>query len=450
MALEGDLSLFSLSDVLQVVAQQRKTGILTVQGKSDILAVSFLDGQIVAADALNQSFEGLLGEVLAQRGSVDEGRFAVLADRQRSSGERLVDFLVASGAVRRDELLESLRDLTYRLLLEVLRWREGQFKFYGGEEVAFEEGIRPLRVGDVLMRALGDLSTEPGRVVAMPHGYETYARVAGGREVREIPEGFDERTPLDPSIAWLTTEEKTVFDRVDGKTTADRLARRTGIDETRAFFALHRLLQAGLIEALPEGAVPVEPQVRPPAPAPPAPRVEAPRVEALRVERAALVDVQPLEEESPARASWRRRLSSAVPALVAVWILGVGIASPAATLFPSVGEQADRESYERLLRLSRFDLIDRALRTYHLLDGRYPPSLDELIRLRALPPRARYDTSGSALVFRSEPEEYRLLAAEGGAAATDVREGVFGDFLLDRSMFADLEDQGGVPIILID
>ena len=70
MALEGDLRLFRLPDILQVISQQQKTGILTVQGDQDILAVSFLRGDIVAADALNQNFETGLGEVLASQGLV--------------------------------------------------------------------------------------------------------------------------------------------------------------------------------------------------------------------------------------------------------------------------------------------------------------------------------------------------------------------------------------------
>ncbi|MCM2270257.1 MAG: DUF4388 domain-containing protein, partial [Thermoanaerobaculia bacterium] len=254
MALEGDLALFGLSDVLQVVAQQRKTGILTVQGRADILAVSFHRGEIVAADALNQSFEGLLGEVLAGRGAVSPDRFAVLAERQRASGDRLIDFLVKQGIVGREDLLDALRELTYRLLADVLRWREGQFKFYGGEEVAFEEGIHPLRVDEVLMRALRDGGGDANRGAAEPHGYLAYARVETGREVRQIPDGFDETTPLDPAVAWLTPEEAKLLQRLDGRTPAELLAHELGFGETKTYYSLHRLLQAGLARPAGEGA----------------------------------------------------------------------------------------------------------------------------------------------------------------------------------------------------
>ena len=442
MALEGDLSLFRLPDILQVVAHQQKTGILTVQGKSDILAVSFLGGEIVAADALNQSFEELLGGVLARRGSVSTARFAELADGQRRSTERLVDYLVERGAVGRDELLESLRELTYQLLLEMLRWREGQFKFYGGEEVAYEEGIKPLRVDEVVMRSLSDLAGEPGRAGWVPRGYLPYARTRDSREVREIPSGFDDSTPLDAGVAWLTPDERKILERLDGRTPAELLARETGLGQNRTFYALFRLLQAGL--ARPVGDGDASDMAATPAPA------KSAKVEALRVERLpAGAQVLPEVPTHPAL----RQLS-----LVARWLalpsaLGLAVASlvaPAGVLHPAPCLTAEREAFDRLRRLSRFDLIDRGARTYHLLEGRYPSSFGELVELGLIPARSARDTRGRPLALRSQPEEYRIVTSEKASSESGMREGVFGDFLLDRQMFAGLERDTGIPIVLID
>ena len=448
MALEGDLALFHLSDVLEVVAQQRKTGILTVQGKTDILAVSFLAGEIVAADALNQSFEGLLGEVLASRGSISPQRFAVLAERQRSSGERLVDFLVTQGLIGRDELLDALRELTYRLLVEVLRWREGQFKFYGGEEVAYEEGIAPLRVDEVLMRALRELASEPGRAAAVPHGYMAYARVAAAKEIREIPDGFDESTPLDAAVAWLTPEEARLLERLDGRTPAELLAKQLGLGESKTYFALHRLLQAGL--ARPASEVEPPPVVAP-RPAPPSPALPPPRGEALRVERQAMVDLGPMPAVAPRLASrGARRLAVGLELVAALALALVAWRAPGHLLFATPDLDPSREAYERLRRLSRQDLVDRAARTYHLLEGRYPGRLDELVERQLLPSRARFDLSGEPYVIRASTEQYYLTIASDAEASQGAREGVYGDFLLDRELFASLDEEGGVPLALID
>src|SRR5512143_1691639 len=233
MALEGDLSMFRLPDILQVISQQQKTGILTVQGENDILAVSFHLGRIVAADALNQSFEEMLGDVLASQGVLAPERFQRLSEEHRSTaGERLADFLIRRGALTREQLLAALRFQTYRLLLEVLRWRQGEFKFYGGDEVAYEEGVEPLPVDEVLYRSMRDLLGEGTMTGALPHGFIAYERVATERPLRVArdPAAAVER---EPGVVWISEDERTLLDHLDGRTPAEKLAHEVGLGEVR-------------------------------------------------------------------------------------------------------------------------------------------------------------------------------------------------------------------------
>jgi len=146
MAVEGTLDLFKLPEILQLIAQQKKTGILTVQGPRDIVAISFLSGRIVAADALNQAMEEGLAKVLLSEGMIGAAELArANADHERS-GERLIDVLVGRGYVSRVRLLGALRLQTYRLVEDLLHWQEGDFKFYSGEEVSYEESFVPIPV----------------------------------------------------------------------------------------------------------------------------------------------------------------------------------------------------------------------------------------------------------------------------------------------------------------
>ena len=66
--MEGDLRDKQLAAALRSIGRKRRTGILTVQGREEIIAFSFSDGSIVGADALNQSLEHGLGEVLSSQG----------------------------------------------------------------------------------------------------------------------------------------------------------------------------------------------------------------------------------------------------------------------------------------------------------------------------------------------------------------------------------------------
>src|SRR3954452_6585348 len=152
MAVEGTLDLFKLPEILQLVSQQKKTGILTVQGQQDIIAISFLNGQIVAADALNQSMEDGLAQILVGEGLMSANDFARAAAEYQASGLRLPDFLVERLYVGRAELLRALRIQTARLLEQLLHWDKGEFKFYSGNEVSYEEGFIPIPVDELLFQ----------------------------------------------------------------------------------------------------------------------------------------------------------------------------------------------------------------------------------------------------------------------------------------------------------
>src|SRR4051794_2844123 len=161
MAVEGTLDLFKLPEILQLISQQQKTGILTVQGQQDIVAISFLNGHIVAADALSQTLEEGLAQVLVKEGMISASDLHRAAAEHQSSGGRLIDVLVERRYLERAQLLAALRLQTTRLLEQLLRWNEGDFKFYSGDEVSYEEGFDPISVEHLLVNSMLAMQTAP-------------------------------------------------------------------------------------------------------------------------------------------------------------------------------------------------------------------------------------------------------------------------------------------------
>lgn len=147
---EGNLGEGRILEALQAIVQERRTGILTVQGEEDILAVSFAEGQIVAADALNLRLDEALGRKLIDRELLTEERFNTIQTKTRETGVRLIDALVEKESLDRGEILVALRDLTLDLLYTLLEWLEGDFKFYNTDEVSYEEGFRPISLKEWL------------------------------------------------------------------------------------------------------------------------------------------------------------------------------------------------------------------------------------------------------------------------------------------------------------
>src|SRR5260370_5140666 len=204
MAVEGTLDLFRLPEILQLISQQGKTGILTVQGQQDIVAVSFLNGRIVAADALAQTVEEGLSQVLVSEKLVSAADFSRVAAENQATGGRLIDALVERGLVTRAKLLAALRLQTKWQLQRLLRWDQGDFKFYSGDEVSYEEGFQPIAVEDLLLDSLQDFADRPlrpqprsihpgaplpGAASPGPPGSAEAARTAGAvrRDRPEVP-----------------------------------------------------------------------------------------------------------------------------------------------------------------------------------------------------------------------------------------------------------------------
>lgn len=358
MAVEGSLDLFRLPEILQVISQERKTGILTVQGTEDIVAVSFLQGRIVAADALNATTEEGLGAVLVEEGHVPEDVLRRLAVRSEAEGERLADLLVREGHVEREALLEGMRIQTSRLLTSLLEWRRGEFKFYGGDEVSYEEGFRSIGVDEVLLAAVGASEERP----------------AGARA-----------TPA------------------------------------------------------------AEPAPGPPAPRP-ATRLQPPGA--------------PAEERRPRVRPERRddggRLAAAALGLVAALLVTATTAvAPVAFWLPFPWLEAERAALHGERDLAQLLEIDQAVKSFFLLEGRFPDDLEELISLGLLKPGDLLDSRGRRLAYEPRERRYVIRSIVPGASPGDAdvfHEGIAGDFLLDPDFLAAgrSPSAGEPPLVLLD
>lgn len=157
MAYEGSLAESPFPEVLLSIGRNAETGILTLQGKEEIIGVTFLDGAVVSVDAVNQAPEDGLGFVLEESGLVERDHFTSLVAENQAGGGRVIDLLVERGYLNRTQLLAALRQQTLRLCGEACAWKEGQFRFYRGDQVSYEHGIEPVEVDDLLARlAVGE------------------------------------------------------------------------------------------------------------------------------------------------------------------------------------------------------------------------------------------------------------------------------------------------------
>lgn len=467
MAIEGTLDLFQLPEILQVISQQGKTGILTVQGERDIIAISFLNGQVVAADALNQTLEEALGEVLASQGLVSPADFAGVAGEHQAGGGRLIDLLVDRGLVDRGQLLAAMRHQTSHLVCDLLAWREGDFKFYSGDEVSFEEGFVPISVEELLIRSVEDASGDGNP--SIPDSRSLYERVETERPVRVRREGEE---PGSEDAVWITLADKEVLDHLNGGRTVAALVKATGSNEYKVRYGLHRLLDLGLARRA--GTATRAAPVRPGGPqrqaalqrgsvaagAPSAPRPVAP-VEApaprpsppARPVELELPSLEPADLRSGARTGPPPRWLGWVLAVVP--FLGLFLWSGLAPLFltlPFPWQDTQRSGLEKEVRSTIFQKIDQAAKTHFLLEGEFPPGLEELVAVGLLSAAEERDALGRPLAYSPSEYSYVVQPVAGGEPVTSSAstEAVTGNFLLDPDFILLPDNLDEQPLVLLD
>ena len=475
--IEGDLRHNSLARVLQRVSAFGQNGILTLQGDDDIVAVSFLRGAVVSADALNQTIEDGLGKVLLGQGLIRaEDLAAVVREYQGGSSGSFADLLVQRGLVGRAELLEGLRVQTLRQLLQLLTWRQGEFKFYPGDEVSFEQGFVPIAVEELLIRAIEKLGDKVGLPGTVPDVDLVFRRVPPRGAVQVLDRDGDGTT----LGIWLTETQASFLARIDGGRPATEIGRELGFDRYKTQFALYNLIFFDLVEPAARGRAASAPE-KPAGPATFDPRstarLEPPRMPAgpntappieLRQDTrtgytpppaaapasgtggtgvltglpAAEIFLPPdrvLTGElsssgtaaggtgvgsvyaTPARSAASAGVSGGMlrwigPGLAALLCLGLVLSfflRPAAVLLPFPWFETPRVAIERDLRQSLFHDIDRQAKTFFLMTAHYPDSLQEAVDWGLLSSGDLNDPAGYQLEYAGADVSYAIKVKDG-------------------------------------
>jgi hypothetical protein len=426
MAVEGTLDLFKLPEILQLISQQKKTGILTVQGQQDIVAISFLTGRIVAADALNQTLEEGLSQILLKEGIISAPDLGRAASEHQASGGRLVDLLVERRYIERSQLLEALRLQTYRLLEQLLRWSQGDFKFYSGDEVSFEDGFVPISVEELLIKAAPAIQAAQAAAPAPPRPVATVAPTAAAPPARPSASPPAETIPF-PGPRSAATGPRPVAPPKPALKPATKPA-------------TPPMSPTPLMPLMPPGPQGVSPAVAPLAePLVPPADADGP-FRQMRVETRAA---------SPRSLGWvGRTLAALLTALVVASLLLL----PDSLMIPFPWQERERDVLVRDQRAALYLKIDRAAKTWFLLKGSFPDRLQDLVAAGLLSSADLEDPEGRPLRYIASEESYTLqpLQRAKPLAGAEETEAITGNFLLDPEFLNVSPETTAAPLVLLD
>ena len=371
MAFQGNLRDFSVTEILQLLGTQKKTGCLVLEWSTARAAFWVIDGRLVSTRQPGMSLDDPLLRFLLKVHGLSQEQFRGIETIQRESNRDLEDLLVNGRYLDGEELGIFVERQILDDLMRVTAWEHGSYRF----DPLMRWPNPPLvRLGvEASLMEVARRADEQKRFEPLTQDAQ---RLVG---VRDLPDTEDP----------LSEEESELFGIIDGRHTLAEIVQAAPLSEYEAWEALQRMLDASWIELL--GRREADPAAAPAATEPALPQSARGRQEA------------PAEKIVRMRASLGRELvmAGAMAALAFVLAWSARALSPSGA---APGDTVFAAAHERDVRY--------ALELYRRERGVYPHQLEELVQDRWIA-REQTRVGGKTLVYRPDTEHraYRLERA---------------------------------------
>lgn len=366
MSLEGNLRVFSLTELFQMLGMQQKSGILTVDGPKDTISVGFLTGKVVSVESTSNPVEIRLGTLLVKAGRLSEHGLASALELQKKRPERLGRLLLGQGVVRAEDLREAFRIQVHRIVFQAFGWTDGRFRFAPQSVIEHDpELLVPIPTESILLEAARTFDELPAAEQRVPSNELVFHRTPSALGLRLV---VGEENAGEESVV-VSKREAEIGKWIDGRRTVAEVRERAFLSDLDVLKGISDLLDRNLIE---EGHVRETPRVAPAA---------------------------------------DRRFS---PASVAMWLAALALVAVASYFVPRnranlllrpVSENAPVARLFRASSLARILDLARAVRVFYGVTGRYPRTLADLVAGRVVDARALSDPYGRSYRYILRPED---------------------------------------------
>jgi hypothetical protein len=368
MALQGTLKDFSITEIIQLIGQQLKTGVLRIRRGKDLVELHFVDGMIVHVYSNYRGKKDLIGEILVKAQLITEEQLERVLRIQKETLKYLGEILVELQLLTKDHVLKVISTQIYETIYDLFWWEDGTFNFDLKLVESYKKIPFALSTEQVLLNILRmvDEWSEIEKKVYSPN--------LVFRKVLVLKE-----KTLDPLSSQgylkekLTSEQELIYNLVDGTRTVQEIIDRSLLGKFNASDILGDLMEIGLIEG-------------------------------VRIERPSLI-----KKVSTFR--FREALTYVYfGASLAAIILFLVYFKP--TVLHHLGnsriERADIEAPMNLAHKTQLKKIKNALEIYYMENGKYPDRIEELISARLLQKDDLYYRKGVSYQYEMKDGKYYL------------------------------------------
>jgi hypothetical protein len=188
MALTGTLEDFGIAEILQLIGQQAKSGVLHLRSRDAEIHVLMADGAVVSAEHAGRKQRERLGALLVRARIITRADLERALDMQRRTLRRLGDVLVELGVVTKADLREMTALQTTETVYALFTWKSGTYAFEPGAVDWDRETVSPLRAESILMEGFRRIDEWPmvRRKISSPAMTFVRREPPGGPDLAEV------------------------------------------------------------------------------------------------------------------------------------------------------------------------------------------------------------------------------------------------------------------------
>ena len=237
MTLKGNFETFYLNSIMQMLHNDKKTGVFRATNGADEAFIYFNEGAVTYA--MGSQREARLGYLLKKRGLISAEKLKSCLVSAKAKKQALGKYLMENGEITLDELNEMLAKQTEVILFNLFKWEKGDFEYKDTQ---------------VNLKGLVDVKINVLKII-----------LEASRRIDEMSI-FNKQIPSEKLICKISEQKKDqeeiklnsselqMLTIIDGEKTVEDIFEGCGYDafstsdQFKAYKTLHSLISSGLVE----------------------------------------------------------------------------------------------------------------------------------------------------------------------------------------------------------
>jgi len=238
MGLKGTIEDFNISEIIQLIGQQSKTGILTVRWGNKEVRVFFVNGNVVRVEPDRSEQKMLMGEMLITSGKLTREQLDSALEEQKGTVQYIGEILLRRKLVSKEDIQKVVQTQIYETIYNLFQWKEGTFEFETREKSEYLKILPSLSPEQLLLNVSWMVDEWREIEKTIPTMNFVFEKVTKKHTIMSDD---------DQKNRGMTYNQKIVYDLVDGKRTVQSIIEKSLMGRFDTCDILSELLRQGYI-----------------------------------------------------------------------------------------------------------------------------------------------------------------------------------------------------------